>query len=1519
MKSTRIISLWLVLLLIAAGGDARAQLCPPNMLSLPEDGGHAVFQDHPSVRLSGAFTIEFWAKPISAADRTTFIEKGNGGELINYSIALGQLNTVQARVLTPTGVVTLTSDAVLNITAWHHYAMVYKPGDSLYLYVDGERMGAARVQSQSLVVGSDALRIGTSILPGSRTLYGSMDELRIWKVARTQAQIVASKGGVIDTGSAGLSAYFTFDDAASKTGFFFESKRRVARLSGSAQLVTSTAPVTGRSVPYKLQAKEKIVILPVKSCITQFDTVVRVRNLWFDSINVNQMGMRRGTAFSVAGPAKLVLPPDSSFYGEIRIQFNPTASGIYVDTIVISSNSACAGEILIPIIDTFVASGFRIVERSVVIPTTLNCALPTTRKITLRNIGSTELAITKAAWSSEINAVVTPIPLSIPAGQTREVTIRFDQGPEGTLTSDLSFESDVCSRSASIPVSITRESITYVANSNLDLGEKIILSSEIVIDTAVWFTNTSSRSILISGANIIGSTNFTIEPPVFTLSVAPDETVRIPIRFKAVTCGNYASTLRLFGNPCAIELSIPLRVVVTGPKPDIAGVIDVGFNCSQKDTTLALFNPYDSAITLTGFSFSAQNVFRMNSSFPITIQPLQSASLSLTFLPTVEREYEVNLTMANAKCGAVVVKLRGSYGTRSIAVTPAVDFGRGCELEPVRRSVTLTNNSPREVVVAGAATFLSPRFRFIDADLPLLVVPGESKEFVIEFTPENSAVTKGIAQFTIAGGCKTSQADLYGSREEPVLTINESLLDFDTVCPTFTQFRDVLVTNNGIDSVDAIYSFTSGSGAFTLVDVKPSLKRGVNVLRLRFAPQTTDNYVDTLVIASASCETVHRIALTGSGGSNPTLSYSNDNVSFGEVEISNSSERCIEITNTSCTPITLEVASFALSDPKFRLKQTSLDALPLVLANGEQFELCMTYHPAGRAQDATTLIVSPAGVAFKAIALSGRGIAPDLSVSDSLVDFGFVPIGDDRSRRLEIYNRGEVAATVSLTFDAGNSAFGASVASISVPADDTVLVDLSFSPTLPQLYENTLELEGGASGSLSIDLRGFGIQRGLVVDRTGIEFGDVRVNEEKRDTFTITANVFPTTLTEVRLTDGGNAEHYLVELDQKLPFVFSGAADTVTATVTFKPLREQQLDHMVALRSSVSQFIELPLRGRGVDAHISTPEVIDFGPALFETTTFLDYTIENTGLYPLTISGSTTEWPFQTASSSIIIPPGESEVLSVGFTPELMDEVSGELLIRSDAAEGDRIIVLKGRGGDVAPGKGHVRYTLPDVSAEIGDLVTIPIMISHGQLLDQFAADSFYVEFKYDPWMLYIHGVEDLDAVTNGMNIQSKKTSDSTFAVWGNGATLDLEVGKTLVALKGEALFGPREITAMQIIEAYPRSIATLADPRAVFTVTNCHDQTAAAVHKGAYAVQHVVPTPTRSTARIDYTLGFNGSSEIEIMDALGRLVKRVTLPERPKGEHSFTLDVSDLPNGNYFGIFRSREFIKRIDLVIEH
>jgi hypothetical protein len=244
--------------------------------------------------------------------------------------------------------------------------------------------------------------------------------------------------------------------------------------------------------------------------------------------------------------------------------------------------------------------------------------------------------------------------------------------------------------------------------------------------------------------------------------------------------------------------------------------------------------------------------------------------------------------------------------------------------------------------------------------------------------------------------------------------------------------------------------------------------------------------------------------------------------------------------------------------------------------------------------------------------------------------------------------------------------------------------------------------------------------------------------------------------------------------------------------------------------------------------------------------------------------------------------------------------------------------VLIGRGGPVAQSKPRVAYHVPDIETVIGHHILIPVTVS-GSQLDKFETDSFSITLRYDPWMLYLYGFSEFATLSSGFEISMEREDDSTVIISGHGSQLELRDGVSLIDLKGEALFGPRPRSAMQIVEAYPSTLSTLANATGELYITNCDDQDAGAVYKGAYTVDQVFPNPAGERARIQYKLGFPGAAEVTLYDALGRVVKVVPIPERPKGDHEFDIDLRDLPNGHYTGLFRSRGFLTRIDLIVQH
>lgn len=91
---------------------------------------------------------------------------------------------------------------------WHHIAYTFDLTSNI-LYVDGVQVDAQTLPTDTRTPSSAWL--GT--IDGQSALYrGEMDEVRVWTVARTAAEVQADMKHGVPAGQSGLVAYWTFDD-----------------------------------------------------------------------------------------------------------------------------------------------------------------------------------------------------------------------------------------------------------------------------------------------------------------------------------------------------------------------------------------------------------------------------------------------------------------------------------------------------------------------------------------------------------------------------------------------------------------------------------------------------------------------------------------------------------------------------------------------------------------------------------------------------------------------------------------------------------------------------------------------------------------------------------------------------------------------------------------------------------------------------------------------------------------------------------------------------------------------------------------------------------------------------------------------------------------------------------------------------------------------------------------------------------------------------------------------------------
>ena len=157
--------------------------------------------------INTALTLEVWIKPRDYSTQRFLNRQDQFGYGWALEIANGNLyfstnsNSNGGRGITVPG-------SYIPLNQWTHVAGVYN-GTQMIVYINGIAV-ATNTQSGSLYAGSLYAGIGTAGNVGGY-YNGAMDEVRIWNVARTQAQIQANMDATISPTSTGLICYFPFD------------------------------------------------------------------------------------------------------------------------------------------------------------------------------------------------------------------------------------------------------------------------------------------------------------------------------------------------------------------------------------------------------------------------------------------------------------------------------------------------------------------------------------------------------------------------------------------------------------------------------------------------------------------------------------------------------------------------------------------------------------------------------------------------------------------------------------------------------------------------------------------------------------------------------------------------------------------------------------------------------------------------------------------------------------------------------------------------------------------------------------------------------------------------------------------------------------------------------------------------------------------------------------------------------------------------------------------------------------
>ena len=205
-------------------------------------------------------SAEAWIKTSSNA-QNTILGWGNDNQTFTseFKIVGGQLAYAEFDQTTSV-YQAITSNILINDNNWHHVSFTRTNGaiNNVSLYIDGVINSVGTV---SIITNTNQLSIGAFNFGGNQQFFnGSIDDVRIWNVARTGAQISANKNCELQGNESGLVAYYKFNqglDAANNTAITTATATTGSggtlsgfTLTGATSNFLSGSPVTtGSTIP----------------------------------------------------------------------------------------------------------------------------------------------------------------------------------------------------------------------------------------------------------------------------------------------------------------------------------------------------------------------------------------------------------------------------------------------------------------------------------------------------------------------------------------------------------------------------------------------------------------------------------------------------------------------------------------------------------------------------------------------------------------------------------------------------------------------------------------------------------------------------------------------------------------------------------------------------------------------------------------------------------------------------------------------------------------------------------------------------------------------------------------------------------------------------------------------------------------------------------------------------------------------------------------------------------------------
>ena len=859
------------------------------------------------------------------------------------------------------------------------------------------------------------------------------------------------------------------------------------------------------------------------------------------------------------------------------------------------------------------------------------------------------------------------------------VTVQVDDGHDAMAS--ISFVIEVLDLLSAISVS----------PSTLNFGNVCLDSTgtAIVIIRSDGLAELEIDSLIFSNADFVSNLSG-------QLLIAPGDSEQIVISFTPTQERVFNEILTIANNtPDSNFFEVPLNGV--GIAAEISGDILVNFQTTRVgdlDTVayqLSNVGPCDlrlDSLTITGTHTS--DFFVLFDDLTPQLPPDSSHEFRLVFAPSDSglRTAILQIFTNDPDANPFGVVLRG-IGDRVpvISVSPLnLDFGEVCLDSTSMGTLTIHNDGTADLTI-GSINFDDDAFDYAGGVVE--IIPGDSMEFIISFSPNAERTFSAIATI-VSNDPDTSLFEI------PLTGIGIASEISDAAQVTFqpTQVRETdtasyILSNNGACDLrlDSFVITGTHSSDFLVLsgDLSPPLLPGASrEFRFVFSPADSGSRTATLQIFNNDPDhNPFEVNLLGNGLRRALIAVSPPSLDFGEVCLDSASAETIIIRNEGTAD--LEITSLIFSDPAFSSTTQQEQITP-----GDSIAITLSFKPDDERVYAELLtLVSNADDSGRfEISLNGVGITPAIA-GVSQVIFTSTQVGKSDTVSYQLSNTGACDLLVDSLVIVGSQSSDFSVAGnfngavIAVGA--SLELPLVFSPSDPDLRNATLQIFNNDpdANPFNVSLTGNGIRVAVIsVSLASLNFGDVCLDSSAIERLTV-FNI--------------GTDNLVIDLLNFDDPAFTNTAREITIVpgdsaffdIGFAPTAERTYSGIATIVNNDPDngLLGVPLNGSGVAPEISGAGEVVFAATQVGASDTVIYTVSNIGVCDLrfddvVISGIHSG-DFSVAPFSLTPPlaPGASRDMTLVFAPTDSGVRTASLTIsNNDPANNPFIVSLIGGG-----------------------------------------------------------------------------------------------------------------------------------------------------------------------------------------------------------------------------------------------